>query len=431
MSSQKNKVLRAFFTAPIALTLILGASGCTTNTTADHDDEPAVSDKVQQNMESTVSTMVGLSNKEKFVDAVYQFGSDGTKVSGFDEDMDALDDLVANDESMDYVKKSAKDAMVGEDLKLTDENLEILSKSSPLIVLASSYDLESEKTPVEIDPTGFKQTDGGWVQTKDGAIAFKDEHSRYSAFTLTTDGFSFNEDGTKFTLASISKSLKEAEKENTETRQDVNKAIDHLYDWYSKAEDKNSNLDMKKNQDKVLKGFKPKGDTTISLEGNVSEGFVLVAKSKKTGEEITYDSISGEMSSNKDEDSANEEPAQTDALALFDEYLTTYYDSVKEDEEYDSLEDIVKKINKNDTMKKAKWTVEEKDGLKYPVAKMEGKEYGFVTPTEDSDSTVFGNEMSEENGTTQEEFDSEINLDDLELEEPAKKGEEIEVEPAK
>lgn len=375
MSNPKSKLFKTLMTAPLAATLILGATGCSTTPPTVNNDIK-MPDDVKANIENTLSTTLGLATSEKFMQSVVEFSMDGGDFAGFENEKEILDGLVAEDASLEGVKENAKKSVEEAD----DAKLELLAKTAPLVLLSYSYALEDPKTVVEIDATAFEEKDGAWVQKKDGAIGFKDSNDRYVAFTLVADNLSFTSDGKQLSLSSLSESLEEAEKAETTTFADTRRASMVAGEWLEKqGPGTPTDLDLREKQDEIFKAFDPEGDTQLVIEGNLSEGFIITGKSPETGEEVVYDYATGLLNSSFSEDEEN--PAATDGLQLFDEYLTAYYSSVEDDEQYDTLDQLVVTVNSNDKLKEAKWSISELDGKQYPVVSFNGKEYKFYNVT--------------------------------------------------
>lgn len=408
MSSTKARLMKTIFTAPLALGLVLGTASCTTSTTEPESTSNMPQD-VKANIENSMSSMIGLyGQNEDFLEAIFTLGSTGGELKGFDEEMKLLDGFIANDKALEEVKKSAQESFAEDkNTKIDDKTLVSISKATPLMLMAYSYNFDSPKVAVEIDPSGFENKDGIWVQSKEGAVSFKDEGGKYLAFTSTDDYLSFTQDGKQFTLAALSDSLEKAEKSNTDVMKTVGDAAEKSMTWFGanlKSLNEEEQKDFSKVQTKVLKDFKPTGDTTLEMKGNATDGFTIVGKSSKTGEVVTYSTESGQLTSSLDE--AEPTLAKTTGRELFDEYVDTYYTSAEQDEEYDTLEQVIESVNKNETLKDAKWSLSEIDGQKIPVASYAGKEYKFqdVTKAGEQDGTTGDTETELDKGKTGNEL---------------------------
>lgn len=373
MSTFKSRLMKTMLTAPLAFGL-LASSGCAADIREASSSTP-MPNEVKENIANTMSTFTGMSDDQEFMNAVFQFSMSGGDLEGFEEKIGDLDELVADGSGVDNVKETAQEALLGQnEEEMADEDLEFLAKSSPLLMFASSYSFEGIKVPIVIDPSGFEERDGVWYAVKNGAIGFQDDQNRYVAFTTAQDNFSFSSDGKKLTLDGLSDSLDKVEEMNTDAMMDTQEATQMVDSWVTEnfdtlAED----TDFATLQDKMLEGFSPKGDTEITVTGDMQAGYVVVGKSVSTGEEVVYDVTVGEFQSNKAEDEP--EPKRTDGAKLFDEYMMAYYESGETGSV--TLDALVDTVSNNDENTDAKWQVSELDGERFPLVKFNGVEYRF------------------------------------------------------
>lgn len=389
MLNSKSRFAKIAMTTPLALGLMFGASGCGSeaNSPVPAPDLNVMSQEVKTNIESTVANGIKwYDGKEAFSDSVSIFAMSGEEVDlgKFTEEIKTLDNFVSADSGLDEAKSKVKELSkemelsTGGDFALDDESLTVSLKTFPLLSLTDDHQFEGAPFTVEVDPDGFENINGAWVQTKDGAVSFIDGDGRYADFAEVSEGLAFTPDGKYFSFKNMNmdEDRSALDEDISVLQTEVNYAAMLVETWLSEQGTEkgieSKNLAKKSNEifgpAKFSVGFK------IALTGNL-EGYQIVCTSEKTGAKVVYDSKEGSTDATTGESKSERVTVQE----LYDEYLGVIDrpDSVIDLVEPDALKLIVEDINVNDIKKDASWSVKDENGSFTVIASLDGKDYKF------------------------------------------------------
>ena len=405
-----NNILKKVLLAPLMGSLVFGVSACTPK------NDETLPHSVKDNIEQTMNKVFDITESEDFMLALSDISSNKEGVKNFDKEMKEINSLVADDQNVSNFVNEAKGFMTDGD----EESIKILGKSTPFISTFYTYSPTGVKIDsVNVDPTAFEKKDNSWFPVKNGALGYMDNKGRYVAFSGTTDNISFTDTGDKLTLASVVDEIKYVQSQQTDTYVATEKALTQTMEWLEKNEPGwvNKPVDLAKNQNKILEGFKHPDGLQFKFIGDTSE-FTLEVLNSNTKELVRFTSADGSINSSIQPET-RPEAESTEAYVLYNEYVDEFLASVENgNEEYASLEETAKLLDDNEDNPKVKWSVYGADGDKTIVARSGGAEYKFSDITNIYSGISYGGENSSDapmdgNSTTETGEEVELNLEDF------------------